>query len=50
MNTLISAYCSRQFTKVGSEKPARQQEKGVVGRDKGIQDSTDRACVTTKLL
>ena len=27
-HTLISAYCSRQFANLGTEKPARQQEKG----------------------
>ena len=30
-HALFSAYCSRQFTKLGTEKPARQQEKCVGG-------------------
>ena len=30
-HALFLAYCSRQFTKLGTEKPARQQEKRVGG-------------------
>ena len=30
-HALFSAYCSRQFTKLGTAKPARQQEKCVGG-------------------
>ena len=42
-------YCSRQFTKLGSEKPAGQQEKGVGGKRQGIQDNKDRMRIITKL-